>query len=394
MRPASHHDPARMQAVQAPVIPIIGALIREHPGTISLGQGVVYYGPPPQARAKVQEFFADPENNKYGSVRGIEPLLAALQAKLTAENGIALDTGAGRALVVTAGGNMAFVNAVLALTDPGDEVIIQTPYYFNHEMAIAIAGCRAVEVQTDENYQLRPAAIRAAISERTRAVVTISPNNPTGAVYPESALREVNEICRDRGVYHIHDEAYEYFVYGGAKHVSPGAFAGAEPHTISLFSLSKSYGFASWRIGYMVIPEHLLESVMKIQDTNLICPPVISQYAALGALEAGASYCRRHLQEIEQARDVVLDELEAIGTVCTVPRTEGAFYFHLRLDCQLDPLEFARRLIREHGVALIPGTAFGISGCTLRVAYGALKKDTAAAGIQRFVRGVKAILKL
>jgi aspartate/methionine/tyrosine aminotransferase len=126
--------------------------------------------------------------------------------------------------------------------------------------------------------------IEAAITPRTKAVVTVSPNNPTGAVYPESALREVNRICRERGVYHIHDEAYEYFTYGNARHFSPGSIAGSADHTISIFSLSKSYGFASWRIGYQVIPDHLFGAVNKVQDTVLICPPVVSQYAAVGAM--------------------------------------------------------------------------------------------------------------
>ena len=107
------------------------------------------------------------------------------------------------------------------------------------------------------------------------AVVTISPNNPRGAVYPEAALREVNAICRTSGIWHIHDEAYEYFTYG-VPHFSPSSIPGAEGHTISLYSLSKAYGFASWRIGYMLVPDTLFAPVRKIQDTNVICPAVIS----------------------------------------------------------------------------------------------------------------------
>src|SRR2546425_7577237 len=215
-------------------------------------------------------------------------LLEALERKLECENGIRL--GPQNRLLVTAGGNMAFMNAVLAITDPGDEVILQTPYYFNHEMAVTMAGCRPVLVSTDDQYQLRPHAIARAITPKTRAVVTISPNNPTGAVYSQASLREVNRLCGQRGVYHIHDEAYENFTYDGAKHFSPGSISGSESHTISLFSLSKAYGFASWRIGYMVAPQHLLESIRKIQDTILICAPVISQFAAIGALQAGRGY--------------------------------------------------------------------------------------------------------
>jgi aspartate/methionine/tyrosine aminotransferase len=380
----------RMQAVQSPIIPVVAEWIRNCPGTISLGQGVVSYGPPPSALAKIAEFLNDPENNKYKPVTGLPPLLEVIREKLTAENKINVTDA--NALVVTAGGNMAFMNALLAISEPGDEVIIQTPYYFNHEMAITMASCRPVLVATDTNYQLQPDAIAAAITPRTRAVVTISPNNPTGAVYPETALREVNRICGERGVYHIHDEAYENFVFNDAKHFSPGSVAGAEGHTISLFSLSKAYGFASWRIGYMVMPRQLLDAVKKIQDTILICAPVISQYAALGALQTGSAYCTEKLKGIEEVRRIVADELRSLGDMCTVPRADGAFYFLLRIHKGLDPLTLSERLIREHKVAVIPGNAFGIQGCYLRVAYGALQRDTAAEGIGRLVRGLKALV--
>jgi aspartate/methionine/tyrosine aminotransferase len=382
---------SRMQAVQSPLIPIIGELIRTNPGTISLGQGVVYYGPPPDAIARLPEFLADPENHKYKPVQGIPPLLSAIEAKLKADNGIELNGQ--NCIVVTAGSNMGFMNAVLAITSPGDEIIIQTPYYFNHEMAIAIASCRPVLVATDENYQLRPDAIAQAITERTRAVVTISPNNPTGAVYPEAPLREVNDICRDRGIYHISDEAYEYFTYNGVKHISPGAFPQSSERTISLYSLSKAYGFASWRIGYMVIPEHLLVPVKKIQDTILICPPVISQYAALGALQVGIGYCQEKICAIASVRQLALDSLKRLEDLCSIAPTDGAFYFLLKVHTKLGAFELAQRLIREHRVAVMPGTTFGMEdGCYLRVAYGALQKETVAEGIERLVRGLQAIV--
>jgi len=382
---------SRMQAVQSPLIPIIGELIRTNPGTISLGQGVVYYGPPPDAIARLPEFLADPENHKYKPVQGIPPLLSAIEAKLKADNGIELNGQ--NCIVVTAGSNMGFMNAVLAITSPGDEIIIQTPYYFNHEMAIAIASCRPVLVATDENYQLRPDAIAQAITERTRVIVTISPNNPTGAVYPEAALREVNDICRDRGIYHISDEAYEYFTYNGVKHISPGAFPQSSERTISLYSLSKAYGFASWRIGYMVIPEHLLVPVKKIQDTILICPPVISQYAALGALQVGIGYCQEKICAIASVRQLALDSLKRLEDLCSIAPTDGAFYFLLKVHTKLGAFELAQRLIREHRVAVMPGTTFGMEdGCYLRVAYGALQKETVAEGIERLVRGLQAIV--
>src|SRR5579862_514872 len=382
----------RMEDVQTPIIPIIGDLVRRTPGTISLGQGMVAYGPPRQALEALAGVPEDPKTHQYGAVEGTSALRAALAEKLRAENRLPMDASA--RVVVTAGGNMAFFNAILAVADVGDEILIQTPYYFNHEMAIGMAGCRAVLVETDDRYQLQVDHIERAITPRTKAIVTVSPNNPTGAVYPERALREVNELCRSRGIYHVHDEAYEYFTYGGVTPFSPGSIPGSAPHTISLYSFSKAYGFAGWRIGYMVIPSSLEDAVRKIQDTNLICPTMIAQAAALGALKAGASYCRGKLSGMAEVREVARRAFAEIESFCAAPLTDGAFYFFLRLSTAIAPLVLVERLVAEHQVAAIPGTAFGIaSGCSLRVAFGALETATAAEGIGRLVRGLKRIVK-
>ncbi|MBW4514104.1 MAG: pyridoxal phosphate-dependent aminotransferase [Timaviella obliquedivisa GSE-PSE-MK23-08B] len=379
----------RLQAVQTPMIPIVGELIRNSPGTISLGQGVVSYPPPLQAIAQITQFLAQTTNHQYHPVQGIPALQEAIATKLLAENGISI--GAEHCVVVTAGSNMGFLNAVLAIADPGDEIILQTPYYFNHEMATVMANCRPVLVNTNKNYQLNPDAIRQAITPKTKAVVTVSPNNPTGVVYPKAVLQEVNEICRERGIYHITDETYEYFTYDGASHFSVGSTFGN--HTISLFSLSKAYGFASWRIGYMVIPAHLMSAVIKIQDTNLICAAGISQYAALGALQAGKQFCLDKVEAIAQVRQIVLQELATIPHLCTIPPTQGAFYFLLKVHTDLDSLELIKQLIHHHKVAALPGSTFGMEGCYLRVAYGALDQKTAAAGIDRLVQGLQEIIK-
>ena len=381
----------RLRDVQPPVIPIVAEWTRQHPGTISLGQGVVYYGPPARAERKVAEFLADPENHKYKPVDGIAPLKERLAQKWREEHGVAV--GPERRLVVTAGGNMAFMNAVLAVADPGDEVVLQTPYYFNHEMAVRIAGCTPVFAPTDARYWPRPDAVRAAITPRTRAVVTISPNNPTGAVYSETLLREVNRLCSDAGVYHVHDEAYEYFTYGGAGHFSPATIAGGESHTVCLHSLSKSYGFASWRIGSMLIPAHLYEAVRKTQDTILICPPVVSQFAAVGALDEGRGYCTRHLPRLERVRQTFIEQAGPLRDACDVTPAEGAFYFFVTVRARTNAMDLVERLIREHGVAVIPGTTFGVEDrCAIRVSYGALQPETAIEGVGRLVRGLRAVV--
>lgn len=381
----------RMDQVQSPIIPVVGGWIRDTPGTISLGQGVVHYGPPPEAIDAVRDALLVPATHEYNDGAGIPVLVEAITRKLAAENSI--DAERGSRIMVTAGANMAFMHAVLAVTQPGDEVILPVPFYFNHEMAIEMAGCTAVRVPTTDRYQLKVDAIERAITPRTRAIVTISPNNPSGAVLSEMSLRQVNELCRARGLYHLADEPYEYFTYGAARHVSPGSFSSAAGHTISMYSLSKAYGFAGWRVGYMVYPEPLASAMMKAQDTILICPTIASQVGAAAALAVGRSYCEPHVRELASIRQIVVSELSQLGPLATVPAADGAFYCLLRVNSSMDPLVLGERLVREHKVAVVPGTAFGMmDGCYFRVAYGALQKATVAEGIGRLVRGLRAIL--
>ncbi len=376
----------RILDVQTPVIPVVSRWIAETPGTISLGQGIVSWGPPPDAMGALRAFPAEPGDHRYGPVEGLPALVDLVARKLEAENGIA---PRGNRIFVTAGGNLAFMNAVLAITNPGDEIILPVPYYFNHEMAIVMAGCVPVPVATDARYQLRLDALAAAITPRTRAIVTVSPNNPTGAVYPAADLRAVNALCRDRGLYHVNDEVYEYFLYDGAAHFSPASIEGAEEWTISLYSLSKAYGMASWRIGYMVVPEALWEPVNKIQDTILICAPHPCQAAAIAALRTGRAWTAPRLEPLARMR---ASAWKTLSGVADVPRADGAFYYLITAHTTLDSMAACERLIRDHLVAVIPGSAFGVSeGCTLRVSFGALEEATAGEGLDRLAAGLRAL---
>ncbi|MEM7253841.1 MAG: pyridoxal phosphate-dependent aminotransferase [Pseudomonadota bacterium] len=378
----------RMAQIQAPIMPIIARLIAANPGTITLGQGVVSYRPPPEVLKSVDQFGADLDEHRYQAVGGIPALRERIIAKLALENGTDIR---GREVVVTAGANMAFLNAILAITDPDDEVILLRPYYFNHEMAIRMVGAVPRFVSTDDNYQPVVERIADAITPCTRAIVTISPNNPTGATYSPEALSAINRLCGERGLYHISDEAYEYFVYDGAEHYSPASEPDSVRHTISLYSLSKAYGFASWRIGYMMIPAHLQDDVIKVQDTNLICAPVVSQHAAIAALEVGRAFCDAHISRLAEVRAMAFDALAKLAEVVTIPPATGAFYAFLRLNRPLDAMTVATRLIEQHRVAVVPGDTFGTDGgCYLRVSYGALDADTVREGMSRLVTGLEA----
>lgn len=376
-----------IEAVQMPVIPIVGEWTGNTAGVISLGQGMVSYPPPPAALEAIRDFGKRPEHSFYGPASGYPFLLEMIKNKLQSDN--AIDTDSGYRVMVTAGSNMAFLNSLMAVANPGDEIILPLPYYFNQEMAIRMLNCKPVFVRTDGDYQLNIEALSAAITVKTRAIVTVSPNNPSGAVYPEAALRAVSALCQEHDIYHISDEAYEYFTYQDLLHFSPGSIRGSETHTISLYSLSKAYGFAGWRIGYAVYPEALHPAFLKVQDTNLICPPLISQYAAAGALSVGSSYCKQQLRQLAEVRRQIIGHLEPHSDLCGFTLTQGAFYFLLKLHTKKNDLAVAKSLIEDYKIALIPGSAFGLEdGCYLRLSYGMLDPTLADEAMQRLIQGI------
>jgi aspartate/methionine/tyrosine aminotransferase len=289
---------------------------------------------------------------------------------------------------------MAFLNAVLAVADPGDEFILPMHYYFNQEMAIRMCGCVPVPVPTHADWSLDVEALSRAITPRTRAIITVTPNNPTGAVYSEADLRAVNTLCAQHGLYHFCDEAYEYFTYEGAQHFSPGSIPGAHAHTLSFFSMSKNYGMASWRVGYVVYPLDLSDAMNKVQDTNLICAPVSSQLLAMQALQLGREWVAPHIQALSEVRATVHQALGTLGELIEFPRTQGAFYVLMKLPGVQDALAFNRFMTEQHRVACIPGFAFGLTdtqrGNYQRLSYGALDAASVAEGVQRFLSAVRA----
>jgi aspartate/methionine/tyrosine aminotransferase len=299
-------------------------------------------------------------------------------------------------VMVTAGSNMAFLNSVLAVADPGDEFILPMPFYFNQEMAIRMCGCIPVPVPTHSDWSLDVAAMAAAITPRTRAILTVSPNNPTGAVYSEASLRAVNALCAQHGIYHFSDEAYEYFTYEGAKHFSPASIPGAMKHTLSFYSMSKNYGMASWRVGYVIFPANLFDAMNKVQDTNLICAPMPSQLLALEALKLGRNWVEPKVKALSEVRQTVYKTLEDLGDLVQFPQTQGAFYVLMKLPGLaqgIQAIEFNRAMTEKFKVASIPGFAFGLTNTQeanyQRLSYGALEAASVAEGVQRYVAAVK-----
>jgi aspartate/methionine/tyrosine aminotransferase len=332
----------------------------------------------------------DPGLDRYGPVAGSDALRDALGLWLQREQGLDLSESA---LLITAGSNMAFNAVVQVLCDPGDELILPVPYYFNHEMAIRLAGGSPVAVEA--GVVPDPEHLAAAITPRTRAIVTISPNNPSGAVFPPDVLAAINRLCAERGLVHISDEAYALFSYGGESVWSPGSGAGSCSHTITLGSLSKSHGMAGWRIGWAVVPQNLMADLAKVQDTILIHPPQLNQQAALGALAAGADWCRGQIHGLATRRQQVLDALNQPAVPWRLlAQPDGAFYALLELESTLSSDQAMEQLIRQHRVALVSGSSFGLSGCCLRLSYGMLGPAELSEGLERLVAGLWSLSRM
>lgn len=380
----------RVRAIDTPIIPELAGLARTHGDSVSLGQGVAFFGPPPEVSEALSTFWGSFNPHGYGPAAGDPELIELIEAKLTRENGFE-GSGKGWRVMVTAGANMAFLNAILAITDPGDEVILPLPWYFNHEMAVRLAGAVPVGVPCGPDFVPDLDRIVQAINPRTRAIVTVSPNNPTGVVYPEATLTGVNALAAQRGLWHVSDETYEYFLYGAARHVSPGA--PGHRHTLTIGSLSKAYGMAGWRIGYLLCPADLYPELIKIQDTNLICPTQVAQHGAKAALRHGAAWCRTHLADLLERQHEARRKLALLGEHVRVHGGAGALYLYLEIAGSSDSLALARHLVADHGVTLLPGSAFGdADACRLRLAYGALDSATLERGLDRLVAALSAAL--
>ena len=376
----------RLSQVQTPVIPVMAELVLQCPGTLSLGQGMASWGPPPEALAAAQAALSsDPELQLYGPVAGDPALRQAVGEWLRREHQLDLSDSA---VLITAGSNMAFNALAQVLCDPGDEVILPVPYYFNHEMAIRLAGGRPVAVQA--GVVPDPERLAAAITPRSRAIVTISPNNPSGAVFPQPVLRAINQLCAERGLLHISDEAYALFHYSDDRPWSPGSSPGSGGHTVTLGSLSKSHGMAGWRIGWAVVPQTLMSELAKVQDTIAIHTPRLNQRMAQGALAAGGDWCRQQIAGLAGQRRQVLTALDRPdGPWRLLAKPDGAFYALLQLNSSLSSDVVMERLIREHRVALVSGRSFGLEGCCLRLSYGMLKPADLSEALERLVAGLQ-----
>lgn len=329
----------------------------------------------------------DAGKTKYGPAAGEPKLRSAIAQKLKTDNN--LDYSAENVLV-TNGGKHSLFNLMLALLDPGDEVIIPAPYWVSYPEMVKLAAGVPVIIDTDakNNYKITPDQLRQACNPKTRLFVLNSPSNPTGVVYTPEEIKALAEVVVEKDILVVSDEIYEKILYEDTKHVSIGAF-GPEifARTIISNGFAKAYSMTGWRVGYLAAPVELIKAASNIQghSTSNVC--TFAQYGAIAALESSQDCVQEMLSAFTQRRQVMLERLTAMpGLSCAKP--DGAFYMFVDISkTGLTSLEFCDGLLESQQVAVIPGIAFGADDC-IRLSY-ATSLEIIEKGMERLDKFVR-----
>ena len=299
----------------------------------------------------------------YSETSGLPTLREEIVRKLKKDNNV--DANVAQVLV-TVGAVEALAAAVMAVVDPGDEVILPTPTYSTHIRQVVIASGKPVLVPTieEEGFVLDLAGIRKAITPRTKAIMDCSPSNPTGTVFAEEQLRELAAVALEHDLAVVTDEAYEYFTYDGHKHFSIASIPDMRKHAVSCYTFTKTYAMTGWRIGYLHADEELIPQITKAHIPFAICAPVVSQYAALAALQGTQDCVADFREHYEAARNLMCERLDRLNSVFEYQRPGGSYLMFPRILVEEgnDSAAFCKRLLAEAGVSTTPGVAFGPTG--------------------------------
>ena len=354
----------------------------------SLSTGEPDFDTPEHIKAAAKQAL-DAGKTKYGPVPGEPQLKAAIARKLQSDNNLNYQP---ENILVTNGGKHSLYNLMMALIEPGDEVIIPAPYWLSYPEMVKLASGKPVIVRTDAStgYKITPEQLTRAITPKTKLFVLNSPSNPTGMVYTRAELKALAEVIVDRDILVVADEIYEKIIYDGAQHVSIGSL-GKEIFDRTLISsgFAKAYSMTGWRVGYLAGPIELIKASSTIQghSTSNVC--TFAQYGALSALESSQESVEKMRQAFAQRRQVIFELLDAVpGISCIKP--DGAFYMFVNISkTGMNSLEFCDAFLEQQQVAVIPGIAFGADD-HIRLSYatdlGTIKK--ALERLDKFVRSI------
>jgi aminotransferase len=344
------------------------------PGVVSLAQGIPSFDTPDAIKTFVQQKIAEGVCAKYSLTPGL-PQLRELIAESLLREGMHYDPES--EILVTCGSIEGIAATLLTLTQPGDEVILPTPSYASYQEVVRMAGClpRFAPLREEDNFAFDLDAFTRCLSSRTRAILYCNPNNPTGTVFSEAETRALVELAERHGLFLVIDEAYKDFVYTKEPYYSPAQLAAVRSHVVRIFTFSKAYGMTGWRVGYLHSDAANVREILKIHDALVTCAPVVSQYAAIAALEYGDAHIAAFRRAFKERRDRMLEHLDVLSDIFDYQKPEGAYFVFPRVKDTIPWARDSRRLafhILEHAkVALVPGIAFGPSGeAHLRMNFG------------------------
>jgi aspartate aminotransferase len=335
----------------------------------------------------------DPKNHKYTPTPGLPELRAAIAEKTARDSGYAIEAGQ---VLVTNGGKQAVYTSFAALLDPGDEVLLPAPYWVTYPEAIALAGGVSVELATDEStgFKVTVDQLQAALTPRTKALMFVSPSNPTGAVYSRDEVEAIGRWAVERGVWVITDEIYEHLVYGGATfHSMPAVVPELADTCLVVNGVAKTYAMTGWRVGWLIGPADVVKAAGNLQSHLTSNVSNVSQRAALAAVSGDLSAVAMMREAFDRRRRRMAEMLNDMpGVTCAEP--DGAFYCFPNFTGVLgrdlggrtaaSTLELAEVLLDQAKVAIVPGEAFGAPGYA-RLSY-ALGDDDLVEGLTRIAK--------
>ncbi len=349
------------------------------PGAVSLAQGIPSFDTPEIIKNYVKEKLDQGLVAKYSLTPGMLELREVVSESLQRE-GMRYDPDG--EILITAGSIEAISSTLLALTEPGDEVILPTPCYASYQQAIRVAGCvpRFAPLDEERNFDLDVEAIASRITPRTAAIFYCNPNNPTGTIYSREQSLRMMELAERHGLLIITDEVYKDFIYTSTPYFSPAQVEAFRNRVVRIYSFSKAYAMTGWRVGYLHTARELATDILKVHDALVTCAPVISQHAAVAALEFGQDIIAEFKATYRKRRDMTLQLLDAMSHIFDYQKPNGAYFVFPRIKDTVplsgDSRALAMDLLEKGRVALVPGIAFGPTGEShLRMSFGRDEQD-------------------
>ena len=323
---------------------------------VNLSQGFPDFPAPALIKSAAQDAIAA-DINQYAITWGAKSLRNSIAEKFSRASGMAIDPE--REITVCCGSTEAMISAMLAVINPGDEVVVLEPFYENYGPDAILSGAipRFVKLHPPD-WTFDPAELASAFGPKTRAIILNTPNNPTGKVFARAELEQIRDLCLRWNAYAITDEIYEHMLYDGVQHISMATLEGMRERTITINALSKTYSVTGWRVGWVIASAEASAAIRKVHDFLTVGAAAPLQEAGAVALKFPAEYYTTLASEYAQRRDRLLGILTSAGFKCFKPR--GAYYIMTDISAFgfPDDVAFAKYLVTEIGVAAVPGSSF------------------------------------